>query len=299
MDGRVPWITLACQMSESAEIPELYCVHCGYNLHGIESTRCPECGQEFDRAAASTSRIPWMHRREIGRAKAWWRTVWLATFKTSVLASSVAAPVPYADAQRFWLINVVLVLLPVSTLYFLGTAQLADLPIHPAYQVQSPGPFDLLAPWLIGMRAIVVRLTVPILCVPAILGLQTYWMGRCGPSRKLQDRAAAIGLYASGVWIGSPIFASAVGIVVLGLLTAAAQDIDMRFGVSIGFAVFIVLILPCITIVRLTQRLGRPAGFVSLFLATLSLVWWVLVCALCGFVYPWCAGLAWLMLKSI
>lgn len=72
-------------MSSQQEALDLYCPHCGYNLCGIDSGRCPECGEPFDRATASISRIPWMHRPEIGRIKGWWRTVWMVTWKARVV----------------------------------------------------------------------------------------------------------------------------------------------------------------------------------------------------------------------
>jgi len=28
--------------------PPLYCLHCSYDLRGLRSSRCPECGSEFD-----------------------------------------------------------------------------------------------------------------------------------------------------------------------------------------------------------------------------------------------------------
>lgn len=293
--------TLERQMSEPAEILELYCAECGYNLHGIQSSRCPECGHEFDRAAASTSPIPWMHRSEIGRVKAWWRTVWMATFNINALAGSVAALVPYADARRFWLINAALMLLPASTLLFLATGQLVQAGPPPSFanQTWAPGVLDMLVPWLMGIEVTFVRITAPILGVPLIMGVQTYWLGRCGPSRRMQDRAAAIGLYASGAWIGSAIVGLAIGIVVLGVLTAMTRDIGMCFGVGITAAVAAALLLPAITIWRLTRRLGRAGGFLSLFLAGLIPACWLFATALSAFIYPWCVGLVWLILRSI
>ena len=89
-----------------AEIPpvgeiELICPNCGYDLRGIASTLCPECGQPFDRDTLAKSQIPWVYRSEIGRRKAYLRTAWLSLIRPRALASEIARPVSFADADSF------------------------------------------------------------------------------------------------------------------------------------------------------------------------------------------------------
>jgi hypothetical protein len=62
------------------DISERLCQNCGYNLRGLESTRCPECGQAFDPHRVPPARIPWLQRKALGRWRAYWQTVGLAMF---------------------------------------------------------------------------------------------------------------------------------------------------------------------------------------------------------------------------
>ncbi len=89
------------QPQDTSEGTALYCPACGYDLRHTEEPRCPECGSAFDRNTLIVSRIPWVHRRELGRVTAWWRTMTLAIFSPNKLAQEVALPVSWVDASRF------------------------------------------------------------------------------------------------------------------------------------------------------------------------------------------------------
>jgi hypothetical protein len=93
---------------------DLFCPECGYDLRGSASDRCPECGLAIDRAAMSVSRIPWVHRREIGRFRAYWRTTWMVMVRRRRLADEMNRPITISDARRFWLVTVVLAWLPIA-----------------------------------------------------------------------------------------------------------------------------------------------------------------------------------------
>jgi hypothetical protein len=79
----------------------LLCPACGYDVRGIESERCPECGIVIDRRELLRSPIPWEHRKELGKWRAYWRTVRLAMFRPGKLAAAVARPVEVAEARNF------------------------------------------------------------------------------------------------------------------------------------------------------------------------------------------------------
>src|SRR5687768_3337208 len=100
--------------SPAVEMRELFCPVCGYDLRGIESTRCPECGGEVDRSALAASNIPWVHRRYLGAVRAFWKTVRTATVRPEHLGAECARPVNYADALRFRFVVVLTVWVPVA-----------------------------------------------------------------------------------------------------------------------------------------------------------------------------------------
>src|SRR4051812_12709994 len=57
--------TMTIVSDEAAQL-DLHCPQCGYNLRGIDSDVCPECGLAIDRVAFAQSQLPWSHRRRIG-----------------------------------------------------------------------------------------------------------------------------------------------------------------------------------------------------------------------------------------
>jgi hypothetical protein len=98
------------RMSETSAVPDpekvaRYCVKCGYDLRATTEPRCPECGFAISRDA-TTYRIPWVNRRELGRAKAWRSTFFLAIFSPRKIAGEMAHPVDWRDASGFRWCNI-------------------------------------------------------------------------------------------------------------------------------------------------------------------------------------------------
>ncbi len=96
------------ETSANIELPPLpdgmYCLDCGYDLRGSTSARCPECGFALELLRTGESQIPWAHRREMGRFRAYWKTVWLVTRWPKRFCSEIARPVSYRGSQSFrWL----------------------------------------------------------------------------------------------------------------------------------------------------------------------------------------------------
>jgi hypothetical protein len=85
---------------------DLICGGCRYNLKGIASDRCPECGRLIDRAHLTLHLIPWEQRRDIGKIAAFLRMIWRGMFDVPALAAHAQRPVSYAAAVRFRLVLV-------------------------------------------------------------------------------------------------------------------------------------------------------------------------------------------------
>lgn len=87
---------------------DLLCGGCGQNLRGVAADRCPECGQRFDRDHLVSSAIPWETRGYTGRLTGFAKTVWIVTFRPSLLTSPEAGQITLRAARRFRLWVVVL-----------------------------------------------------------------------------------------------------------------------------------------------------------------------------------------------
>src|SRR3954451_13793021 len=85
--------------SDEATQLDLHCPQCGYNLRGIDSDMCPECGLAVDRAAFAESQLPWSHRKRIGYVRGYLRTLAMGMLDSRKLAMEVARPVSFRDAQ--------------------------------------------------------------------------------------------------------------------------------------------------------------------------------------------------------
>lgn len=88
------------------EVPaeyDVFCEACGYSLIGIAADRCPECGAAYDPAALPFARVPWLHRRRLGRTRAYWSTVGMVLRRPRRFAEELCRPVRVsaADAASF------------------------------------------------------------------------------------------------------------------------------------------------------------------------------------------------------
>src|SRR5215217_6169902 len=87
--------------TDTADETILYCPACGYDLRASMDGRCNECGLVIDRASLRVSAFPWAHRTEMGRVRAYVRTVWLVLINSRSLAYEAAKPQEPADARSF------------------------------------------------------------------------------------------------------------------------------------------------------------------------------------------------------
>lgn len=296
---------------------ELYCPNCGYDLRALDGDVCPECGLHIDRATLGTSRIPWTHRARIGRARAYLRTVWLATAHGNELAQERARAVGYGDAQRFRWITVALTVLPVAAvlcgiLAYLGGAELrgaAKLVVGSNwFGAPRPWVLDLLLPWIAGSSLPPVLPLALVLSVVFVSGVHTYWLHPGSLSVVRQNRAVALGYYAIAPMLWLPVPA----IVLIGSVASfwAFESVWQRTMkrdeyqlaalvacVSLGVVVGLMWLIT-FNVLRLVKHVNEehvPRTIAAAICIPLS---W-LACAVVALVgVPWVVGYAYLVVDS-
>ena len=88
---------------------DIHCPDCGYNLRGLSSGTCPECGKsvehhvKVDHHFMSKPALPWMHRRGESRFTAFYSTAMIVCFKPMRLAEQLweRGHLSRSDARRF------------------------------------------------------------------------------------------------------------------------------------------------------------------------------------------------------
>jgi len=242
-----------------ADEGELFCPQCGYDLRGLGSGRCPECGLAIDApTAGAASRIPWVHGARIGRWRAFWRTAWEATVRPSRLAADVAKPVELRDALAFRRAVVWVVWIPIALASAIGYASvLAD------YSLASAA-FDWPAA-LFEVGGVAVALAAAWLWLLLGCGVASYLFHPRRLPVERQNRAVAVSYYACGplAWV-SLAGVGAVAVMSLSVMGVAGGPlIDAPLIATIamfGGAVAALLHTSVIFVGRATQRgLGRKA----------------------------------------
>jgi hypothetical protein len=287
----------------------LFCPGCGYDLRGIAaSDRCPECGLAIDRSAGGVSRIPWAHRRRVGRVRAYWATVRLATFRPRQLVEELNRPVRYADAQRFRIVTVALASL--GPIAFLLAPMVAGEWPEPADagamfnvgfygRATGPNALDLGLPWFAGARLYPVLPLAVVLLFVLVTGVGSYWFAPRSLDVRQQNRAIALSYYAL-----LPLVAIVVGLQVLAA-AALGENSDL------GFKLLMVLVATCIaatvlilftlgrTTVRLLHAVRRGRGVGGALWADFFIFLSVVAAAVVSFgVFPWVVGFVTLVVDS-
>jgi len=193
--------------SQFAFDEDIFCPQCGYNLRGVESDRCPECGREFDRATLRVSAIPWVHRHEIGRFRAYWRTVWFVTARTKRFAEELWRPVAFGDAQRFRWLTVLNLCLSIPLI--------VAVPIVLEF---FPSLKDPIVEEIVAMIWTIVAVGVAlVLALVAITGLPSYAFHPQGLPIEMQNRAIALSYYACAPLAWTLVMALLLGVYLLSL----------------------------------------------------------------------------------
>ncbi len=238
----------------------LICPDCGYDVRGLTSDRCPECGSHLAILRDAESHIPWVHRRERGRLRAYCQTVWLVVRRPRHLAAEHARPVSYADAQRFRWMTILLVFGSFVVTHGVGVAVGA-----PTDEVYEEGG------WLLALAG-----AVGLLWLAAITGIPSYFFHRRYLSIAQQNRAIALSYYACAALALMPAFLFLWGpcAILVGLLGGDEDDAG-RIGYVLFNAVFpVVLAFYLALLVQLARRLLRRRGAAT-WLAVLVPVLWL------------------------
>ena len=172
----------------------LFCPKCDYSLRGLgpDTDSCPECGETFSLEELSRPQVPWSHRREIGRCRAYWRTVWLVTFRNHRFCREVCRPVSWSDAQRFrW----------VTVLHAYAGLVLLTPTVDEALNVDWEA---------IGWPVALGYMCLPLWLV-AVTGLPSYWFHPRALDKRRQSRAVALSYYACAPLAWMPLTAVLLG----------------------------------------------------------------------------------------
>ncbi len=163
---------------------DLFCPQCDYNLRGLSELRCPECGAAFDPAKLTATALPWLHRRRLGRFRAYAQTFDLVVRHPRRFAAEMSHAHPYRDAQSFRWMTVGLALLPVV----FATMANWDSQNQLLWQPPDGGGMG------IGFAAI--YLLGAAVAYTVLTGLPSYFFHPRGLSIEQQNRAVALSYYA-------------------------------------------------------------------------------------------------------
>lgn len=204
-----------------------------------------------------------MQRRGIGRARAYWRTVYFAIFRQRQLAAEMSRPVPFADAQAFRWATVTLAFVPLAIgaigyiFYF------------------RPDPFDTEAlnglaqqVWPVG-----VAITGLWLCLAAATGIPSYFFHPPEEPVHMQNRAVALSYYACAPLAGTFLPVTLVGAAVPAYVSERPV---LAFGCLLAAGALALLVLGVwwSDTVRLLCRVMPPHGRRALVMAiVLPLAW--------------------------
>jgi hypothetical protein len=299
-----------------AQEPQLFCPQCGYNLHGIEdATRCPECGLVIDRQGFARSRLPWVHRRHVGRFRAYWRTVLLATLRPRDVAAEAARPVAYADAQRFRYVTAAAATLPFVVALVAGTIWYGSTGfvtvIRPDYVGAAlmggrPLPmFDVAVPWESGATLHGVLPLALFLAAVFVTGVASYWFHPKHLPVVRQNRAIALSYYAC-----APLAFAAIPVALAFAIVAmkiAGLDNQANASWTVVRVLEIALVITSSLILaafwRSTMSLLRhttQSGPGRLTLAALLIpLKWLLLAVVTLFAVPWVIGYLRLVITSL
>ncbi|HTW93498.1 MAG TPA: hypothetical protein VMD30_01810 [Tepidisphaeraceae bacterium] len=283
------------------------CPACDYDLRAATADRCPECGTLIGSIDCT---IPWEHRRQLGRFRAFCRTVRFA-LRPARLARSIAEPVDFFSARRFAWIAFILAAIPLSALFIL----LLGINGFPDPNSWSLGPLSRMSAgativktlpdefaycWTVGGALYPV---LPIgLLITLFLWMQvpTCWFGSRQLSLARRQRATTLSYYTC-----APIALLFIPCAAAGFLSAAQQDNWYLPGPTLPILWLLCLTAPLIlllwwwNILRLLTQFapGRHGILITAILGIPAI--FALSIAIGCFAFPAVVGLLRIMFNSL
>jgi len=288
-----------------------YCIGCGYNLRGLLSDRCPECGLPIDTAEGSA--IPWEGRKQIGNIRAFRRTCWESMFHPRRLARAVGFPVNSGSSRGFRLLVAVLASFPVgiaATIIsvvegwsaFFNYLMWPGLLAPPEVVIKSlPFGWDIVAIWMAGltMRGVFpVGILIAVYLWTDVLG---FWVRPRNWPVERRDRARAVSAYVCAP-LSLMIFPTVLLLNACLLSDASGQQFDWIIGICVVLgcvvlgAIAMICFISSLRFISATTHCGWGrwmAAFVGLP------VCWVLSALIGLGLLPMLLGLIRIMIQSV
>jgi len=238
-----PAITATVVPSTPAAGHEQFCPECGYSLRGHGSgdgaaeVCCPECGFAVDLRTLHRSIIPWVHRHEIGRWRAYWRTVWLVSQRPRLVAAEASKPLRIEDAEGFRRVTAVLAFVPLAALvlwgYTTATAEYARIDFslwQGLYISFGKGSGPLLTRghalgWVLEWVVVAALLLGLWLFVLGVTGIASYFFHPRHLNVVQQNRAVTLSYFSSAVLAWTPV---SVTILTLGVACGQIRATDWQ-----------------------------------------------------------------------
>ncbi len=282
--------------------PDVYCPQCGYCLHGTASDQCPECGYGLARMRSADARITWELRRERGRIKTYWQTVWMVTFKNRQFCEAYAHPISYSDARRFQWITILHAYIPIliaSVLFYTGREPTSNAPtpmLPWAILGASPPPTILGRAYDEGWPiALLLLCFIPFLF--AATGVYSYFFHPKSICIERQNAGIALSHYICAPLALAPVVMS------IGLGVLAMADSGRWFKVLplllIGMTVLIVTLLWWVTLFKTARRVMPQLRRRAATIAVAVPVLWLLLAILVLGVMPLAAAFVIVVLVSL
>jgi hypothetical protein len=283
--------------------PLRLCPACDYDLRGIQSSNCPECGLPIGDTPAL--RIPWQDRQELGRVRAFSQTVYLAIFHPMKFSVAVGWQIDLRSAYLFRLWVSVLaaappILILLMMIWHYGGMGLIESPF--GYYSLFDNAHWLL--WEMNLMWVAGATLLPILPIGAMLamwlitGSAKFWFTRGISNGVRRERAAAISFYACAPLALLFVPAAALGAMVIGSpgwQVGQGSGIGLSLCAAVSVATGLMLLIAWWWRTVVLMKGATRCGWMRSIMALIGLpIFWSISALLGLMIWPCLAGLIWI-----